>query len=100
VSKFASMIKYLKYLRNKYILTLCIFGLYVLFLDDVDVFSIVRQQVKYNKILTEKVDMQEKLDQTKDILSQLNNIESIEKFAREEKMFKRENEDIFVIVED
>jgi outer membrane PBP1 activator LpoA protein len=77
-----------------------IFGLYVLFLDDVDVFSIIRQQVKYNKILTEKVEMQEKLDNTRQILGQLNNLESIEKFAREEKMFKRDDEDIFVIVED
>lgn len=94
------MIKYLRYLRNKYILTLFIFVLYVLFLDDVDVFSIVRQQIKYNKILTEKIDMQAKLDDTKQILGQLNNIESIEKFAREEKMFKRDDEDIFVIVED
>jgi cell division protein DivIC len=94
------MIKYLRYLRNKYILTLVIFGVYVLFLDDVDVFSIFRQQVKYNKILTEKVEMQEKLESTKYILNRLNNIESIEKFAREEKMFKRDDEDIFVIVED
>lgn len=94
------MIKHLRYLRNKYILTLVIFGVYVLFLDDVDVFSIFRQQVKYNKILTEKVEMQEKLESTKYILNRLNNIESIEKFAREEKMFKRDDEDIFVIVED
>lgn len=94
------MIRLLKYLRNKYILTLFIFGLYVLFLDDVDVFSIVRQQVKYNKILTEKVEMEEKLGKTRTVLNQLNNLESIEKFAREEKMFKRDDEDIFVIVED
>lgn len=94
------MIRLLKYLRNKYILTLFIFGLYVLFLDDVDVFSIVRQQVKYNKILTEKVEMEEKLGKTRTVLNQLNNLESIEKFAREEKMFKRDDEDIFVILED
>lgn len=94
------MIKYLRYLRNKYILTLVIFGVYMLFLDDVDVFSIFRQQVKYNKILTEKVEMEEKLVKTRTVLNQLNNLESIEKFAREEKMFKRDDEDIFVIVED
>jgi cell division protein DivIC len=94
------MIKYLRYLRNKYILTLMIFGVYMLFLDDVDVFSIFRQQMKYNKILTEKVEMEEKLVKTRTVLNQLNNLESIEKFAREEKMFKRDDEDIFVIVED
>ncbi|MDG0973140.1 MAG: hypothetical protein P8O07_03195 [Crocinitomicaceae bacterium] len=94
------MLKYLKYLRNKFILTLFIFGVYALFLDDVDVFSIIRQQVKYNKIIAEKAEMQEKLEQTKEVLHQLNNLESIEQFAREEKMFKRDDEDIFVIVED
>jgi len=94
------MIKYLRYLRNKYILTLVIFGVYMLFLDDFDVFSIFRQQVKYNKILTEKAEMEEKLVKTRTVLNQLNNLESIEKFAREEKMFKRDDEDIFVIVED
>ena len=94
------MIKYLRYLRNKYIITLMIFGVYMLFLDDVDVFSIFRQQMKYNKILTEKVEMEEKLVKTRTVLNQLNNLESIEKFAREEKMFKRDDEDIFVIVED
>lgn len=94
------MIKYLRYLRNKYILTLVIFGVYMLFLDDVDVFSIFRKQLKYNKILTEKVEMEEKLVKTRTVLNQLNNLESIEKFAREEKMFKRDDEDIFVIVED
>ena len=94
------MLKYLKYLRNKYILTLFIFGVYAMFLDDVDVFSIIRQQVKYNKIIAEKVEMQEKLEHTKHVLHQLNNLESIEQFAREEKMFKRDDEDIFVIVED
>jgi hypothetical protein len=71
----------------------------VLFLDDVDVFSIVRQQFKYNKLLTEKVEMEEKLGKTKTVSNQLNDLESIEKFAREEKMFKRDDEDIFVIVE-
>lgn len=94
------MIKYLRYLRNKYILTLVIFGVYMLFLDDVDVFSIFRKQLKYNKILTEKVEIEEKLVKTRTVLNQLNNLESIEKFAREEKMFKRDDEDIFVIVED
>lgn len=74
--------------------------MYVLFLDDVDIFSIFRQQIKLKKIERELVQMEGKLDQTKGVLSELHDIESIEKFAREEKMFKRDDEDIFVIVED
>jgi cell division protein DivIC len=81
-------------------LTLVIFGVYILFLDDVDIFSILKQQLKLSKIERELVDMQEKLDTTKETLSQLNDLESIEKFAREQKMFKKHDEDIFIIVEE
>lgn len=93
------MIKRLKYLRNKYVLTLLVFSVYMLFLDDVDVFTIIRQRVKYNKLLNEKELVHEKYTKTKTVLDQLNSMEAIEKFAREEKMFKREDEDIFIIVE-
>ena len=93
------MIKYLKYLRNKYILTLFVFGVYSLFLDDADIFSIIRQQIKLSKLVEEKEEMNEKLIKTQQVLTQLNSIDAIERFAREEKMFKRDDEDIFVIVE-
>jgi hypothetical protein len=94
------MLTYLKHLRNKYILTIVIFTVYILFLDDVDVFSIMRQQIKLSKIKKEMVDVQEKLEKTQHILSQLHDIESVERFAREEKMFKKDDEDIFIIVEE
>jgi long-subunit acyl-CoA synthetase (AMP-forming) len=71
----------------------------MLFLDDVDVFTIVRQRIKYNKLVNEKELVYEKYTKTKTVLDQLNSIEAIEKFAREEKMFKRDDEDIFIIVE-
>lgn len=94
------MLRYFRYLRNKYILTLLVFGVYMLFLDDADIFSIIRQKIKLNGLVQEKERIQEKLDNTLFTLNQLNNIEAIEKFAREEKMFKRDDEDIFIIIED
>ena len=94
------MIKKLKYLKNKYVLTTVIFAIYVLFLDDVDVFTIVRQEIKLNKLEEEKAEVLIKYNSTKSTLDQLDNLESLEKYAREEKMFKKDDEDIFVIVED
>ena len=94
------MIKKLKYLKNKYILTLVVFFVYVLFLDDVDVFTIVRQEIKLNKLEKEKSEVLKKYNATKTTLDQLDNLESLEKYAREEKMFKKDDEDIFVIVEE
>ena len=93
------MIKRLRYLRNKYILTALIFVIYMLFLDDVDIFTILRQRMKYSKLQAEKELVHEKYIRTKTTLEQLTTIEALEKFAREEKMFKREDEDIFIIVD-
>ncbi len=94
------MIKKLKYLKNKYVLTTVIFAIYVLFLDDVDVFTIIRQEIKLNKLEKEKAEVLIKYNSTKSTLDQLDNLESLEKYAREEKMFKKDDEDIFVIVEE
>lgn len=92
------MAKIIRYLRNKYILTLVVFGVYVLFLDDNDVFSIARQQIKLSKLKSEKEDIEKKYNKTAQVLGQLNSIDALEKFAREEKLFKKDDEDIFVIV--
>ena len=94
------MIKKLKYLKNKYILTLVVFFIYILFLDDVDVFTIIRQELKLSKLQIEKEEVLTKYEKTKSTLDQLDNLESLEKYAREEKMFKKDDEDIFVIVEE
>lgn len=81
-------------------LTLLVFFIYVLFLDDVDVFTIIRQEIKLNKLQEEKEEVLTKYEKTKSTLDQLDNLESLEKYAREEKMFKKDDEDIFVIVEE
>ena len=94
------MLKFLKYFRNKYILTFSIFFVYVLFLDDADIFAIFRQERKLKKLHIEKEEVESKLRETQNTLENLNSMEEIEKFAREQKLFKRHDEDIFVIVED
>ena len=93
-----TMRKRLKYLRNKYVITFMLFTIYMLFLDDVDVFTIARQEFKLQELQEEKEDIQKKYLKTKNTLDQLNDMESLERYAREEKMFKKDDEDIFVIV--
>lgn len=73
---------------------------YILFLDDVDIFNIARQEIKLNKLQDEKEVLHEKFVETKTVLDQLDNREALERFAREQKLFKRDNEDIFVIIQE
>ncbi|MEY3126371.1 MAG: hypothetical protein RL273_500 [Bacteroidota bacterium] len=91
------MIKIPSYLKNKYGLTLFVFLIYVLFLDDLDVFSIISQKQKLNKLEIQRNDMKNQLISTRFTLRKLNKINYLEAYARSEKFFKKENEEIFVI---
>lgn len=91
------MKKYLLPFKNKYILTFTVFLIYNLFLDDVDIFTIISQNRKLSKLNDNKVAMQAQLEDTKHTLKQLRFDSELERFAREKKYFKRDDEDVFVI---
>ncbi len=86
-----------KYVRNKYSITFFVFLIYFLFLDDMDIFMLVKQRNKLNKLKAHKIEMSIQLQETKKELKMLNNINSLEAYARSEKFFKQKDEDIFVI---
>ena len=91
------MKKFLHYFKNKYILTGTIFVLYGLFLDDVDVFTIFRQKAKLTQLNEQKEIVKSQLNDTRYTLDQLKFDSEIERYAREKKLFKKDNEDVFVI---
>jgi hypothetical protein len=91
------MKKWGAYLKNKFILTGILFFIYILFLDDVDIFTIFNQIRKRNKIDVATTEVEGKLKSTRYTLRKLHYTSELESFAREEKMFKKDNEDIFVI---
>jgi hypothetical protein len=87
------MVKYLKWFRNKYILTLVIFLVYNLFLDDIDLFSILTQNRKLSKLRTDQSEVTLKLNETKKTLRELKHGYALENYARAEKLFKKEVRD-------
>ena len=89
--------KITSYIKNKYGLTLFVFLIYVLFLDDLDFFSIISQKQKLNKLEIQRNEMKNQLISTRSTLRKLNKINYLEAYARSEKFFKKENEEIFVI---
>lgn len=94
------MKKFLPYLKNKFILTGLLFLLYGLFLDDMDIFSIYRQTRKLHQIEAAKAETRKKLAETNITLEELKTLSGKEKYAREKKFFKKDNEEIFVITYD
>jgi cell division protein DivIC len=91
------MKKYLVYFKNKFILTSTIFVIYALFLDDNDIFSMVTHANKLSNLEETKIEVSKKLERTRFTLKQMRYTSEIERYAREKKFFKRDNEDIFVI---
>ena len=91
------MKKYVNYFKNKFIFTTCLFVIYILFLDDIDIFTIINQNNTLSHLEESKSEVSEKLARTKLTLKKLKYTSELESFAREEKLFKRDNEEIFVI---
>jgi len=89
--------KYSKYYKNKFIVAGFLFFVYILFLDDVDIFTIINQNRKLYRLEATRDEVKVKLDSTRALYRELRTSRSLESFAREKKFFKQKNEDIFVI---
>ena len=88
-------------LRNKYVLTSLIFLLWLLLFDQNNLAERHKLTGEYNQLLQEKEYYQKKIEEDKNRINELKtNNENLEKFAREQYLMKKDNEDIFVIVED
>jgi cell division protein DivIC len=91
------MKKLLPYLKNKFILASTIFFVYTLFLDENDIFTLFSQTRKLNKLELKKATINSNVMETRKTLNQLKHLSEVERYAREKKYFKKDNEDVFVI---
>jgi hypothetical protein len=94
------MKKYLQIFKNKYIFALTVFGIYNLFLDEVDLFTVINQNRRLSELRETERIVANDLKETRYTLKQLRQSYALEKYAREEKMFKKDDEDIFIITND
>ncbi|MGM0531352.1 MAG: FtsB family cell division protein [Bacteroidota bacterium] len=88
-------------LKNKYVLTFLIFLIWLIFFDQNNLVDRVRQMHRYEELQEEKKFYLQKISKDSAKLHQLKtNEENLEEFAREEYYMKKENEDIYIIVEE
>ena len=88
------------WLKNKYVLTVIGFAVWMLFFDDRDVYNTYfKQRSELNTLQDNKVYFEKQITATSKELDQLKiNAATIEKYAREKYLMKRDNEDLFVVV--
>jgi len=89
------------WLKNKYVLTMLGFAIWILFIDDRDLITThFRHKVELKKLEQSKKYYENQIAATRAELDQLkSNPALIEKYAREKYLMKRDNEDLFLIRE-
>jgi len=92
--------KILGFLKNKYITSTLLLFIWICFFDRNDLISEVRLVNKINYLKTEKRYYQQQTDMATEELKELQtNPANLEKFAREKYLMKKDNEDVYVIVD-
>ena len=94
------MKKILKFFINKYTITLVAFGVWMVFFDSSSVLNRMRYREKLNSLKQEKHFYLEEIKKDS-ILSQklLSDTSEIEKFARENYLMKKDQEDVFLVID-
>ena len=86
------------FLRNKYLLTLSGFAVWMVFFDKNDLFTQLERSSNLREIEESKAYFSQKIAESKKFSQDIqSNAAAIEKFAREKYLMKRENEDLFLI---
>jgi len=87
--------------RNKYLLTVTVFVIWLVFFDKNDLISQRHLQRMINDMNAKKEHYQKEIKVVKRETKALHtDKDALEKFAREQYHMKKDNEDIFVIVEE
>ncbi len=91
---------FLKALRNKYLLAFLIFSFWMIFFDDHNILFLRQNLNKLKRYRIESNYYKEKILADSERLKELQtSSKNLEKFAREQFLMKKKNEDIFVIIE-
>ncbi len=90
--------KWLKIVKNKYVIAIFVFLILFILFDDYGISTSVRLQKNLNKLEDQKAEMLESIRQDSiATIKMQNDIKEIERFGRENYYMKRDNEDIFII---
>lgn len=86
------------WLKNKYLLTGVFFVIWMFFFDPKDILTGVERQSKLSELQTSEKHLKLLITESHQELDLLrNNARSIEKYAREKYMMKKDNEDLFIV---
>ncbi len=88
----------LLFIRNKYLVAITCFIVWMLFFDPKD-WSLISSRIgKLQDLEKSETHLEQKIKETRTELNMLkNNAQTIEKYAREKYRMKKDNEDLFIV---
>jgi cell division protein FtsB len=87
------------FLRNKYLLTILIFLVWIILLDSNNLVARFREMRELNRMKKEKEYFTMKIKEERDRIRELRtDDDNLEKFAREQYRMKKSDEDLFIIM--
>ena len=89
------------WLANKYLVSIIAFLVWMLFFAEKDLSSDFNKRAKYRELLQSEEHLIKKINETKIELGQLKtDAQTIEKYAREKYLMKKDNEDLFILTDE
>lgn len=93
-------INWLNLVKNKYIISSLVFLVWMTFLNDIDLVFVIQKRQELTELREQVERLEDEIIIAEEALDDLNNnTESLEKFAREEYLMRRSNEDLYIIKE-
>ena len=89
--------KFVKIIKNKYVIILIVFIVWMTFWDENSFLNHRELNNEIEKLEDANSYYQKQIDTDSKIIENLNNPDSMEKYAREEYKMKKKNEDIYII---
>ncbi len=89
--------KFFKIVSNLYILISVVFFIWIFFIDSNSIIVNIKLNKEISELKERKDILENQILMDKKIISNLQNPDSLEKYAREKLYMKKENEEIFII---
>lgn len=86
-----------KVLINKYAITLMVFALLFMFFGDHSLIQYLKRAKKMRAIEAELVQTQQEIEQAEAVMRVLDDVDSLERFAREHYRMHAPNEDVYIM---
>lgn len=91
----------LKWLKNKFVLAAIVFTIWICFLDENNLLERLQSMKELRQLKADKAYYQKKIEEDTKRLNELKtDNDNLEKFAREQYLMKKDNEDLFIIVKE